>query len=60
MSAHCSPEIDLTPEERCAAIAEILLRGVRRMLAGQKRDKTRRWRERLAATKAAQLDAGDV
>jgi len=43
------PEFDYTPEERLKAVAEILLRGMRRMLAEQKREKTRRWRERRAA-----------
>lgn len=42
------PEADLTPEERLDAVAEILLRGVRRLVAERRREKTRRWRERRA------------
>lgn len=51
------PEFDYTPEERLAAIAEILLRGMRRLQAERKREKTRRWRTRRAAkTAATELD----
>jgi hypothetical protein len=42
------PESDLTSEERIDAVAEILLRGVRRLAAERGREKTRRWRERRA------------
>lgn len=51
------PEFDYTPEERLTAVAEILLRGMRRMVAARGREKTRRWRERKAAEEAA-LDEG--
>lgn len=40
------PESDLSPDERLDAVAEILLRGVRRLAAERGREKTRRWRER--------------
>jgi len=42
------PESDLTSEERIDAVVEILLRGVRRLVAERRREKTRRWRERRA------------
>lgn len=47
------PEFDYAPGERLAAVAEILLRGMRRMRAERKREKTRRWRERRATTEAS-------
>lgn len=47
------PEFDYEPEERLAAVAEILLRGVQRMQAERKRQKTRRWRERSAGARAS-------
>ena len=48
MDGPCFPESDLTPEERIDAVAAILLRGVRRLVAERGREKTRRWRERRA------------
>ena len=52
------PEFEYTPEERVKAVAEILLRGMRRMLAERRRAKKRGWRERTAATVAdSELEA---
>lgn len=42
-------EASLTPEERLDLIADILLRGLERLLAARTREKTRRWRERRVA-----------
>ena len=49
MRGHRPPELEYTPEERVKAVAEILLRGMQRMLAERRRAKKRGWRKRNAA-----------
>jgi hypothetical protein len=50
MSDFRFPECDYSPDERMDAIARLLLLGVTRRIAARKRDNTRRWRAKHAAS----------